>query len=95
MKELEQFFVTSFNADDCSFESQWDSEALPCVDDSVEQAILWVRVWNYALLLLQGLQHHTDIVHAYLLPCKCIQDSINRYYMNQLSFQLIDLCSLV
>lgn len=32
--------LTSFNADDCSSQSQWDGEALPDVDDSVKQAIL-------------------------------------------------------
>lgn len=53
--------LTSFNADNSSSESQWDSEALPDVDDSVKQAILCIRVWDHALLLLQGLHTNTDI----------------------------------
>lgn len=55
--------LTSFNADDCSSESQWHSEALPRVDDSVKQAILCLRVWNHTLLLLQGLRANTG-THA-------------------------------
>lgn len=53
-------FLTSFNADDCSSESERDGEALPDVDDSVEQAILRVGIWDHTLLLLQGLQVNTD-----------------------------------
>lgn len=45
-------FLTSFNANDCSPEPHWDSEALPDIDDSVKQTILCIQVRNHTLLLL-------------------------------------------
>lgn len=47
--------LTSFNANDCPSESQRDGEALSDVDDSVKQTVFRVWVWNYTLLLFQGL----------------------------------------
>lgn len=47
--------LTSFNADNGSSESQWDGEALPDVDHTVEQAVLCIRIWDDTLLLLQRL----------------------------------------
>lgn len=44
--------LTSFNANDCSPEAQWDSEALSDIDNSVKQMILCIQVWNHTLLLL-------------------------------------------
>ena len=55
--------LTSFDANDCASESQWDGEALPDVDDSVEEAVLCLRVCNHTLLLLQGL--HTNTGNQY------------------------------
>lgn len=45
-------WLTSFNANDCSPEAQWDSKAFSDIDNSVKQTILCVQVRNHTLLLL-------------------------------------------
>lgn len=71
-------FLTSFNADDRSSESQRDGEALPDVDHSVKQPILCVGIWDHTLLLLQGLRgggrrQTQTVLHLLLfVPVNCM-----------------------